>query len=73
MTERSKSGDSPFAEQVRRSPQENARAAEREMSEDEKRREVEQAQANKQEAQKEKRSDTLGSVADVNTAMTSRD
>jgi len=65
-------GKGPFAQARESTPHGNARAAE-DMTEDEKRREVEQAQANKHAAEKEKRGDTLGSVADINSAMTSRD
>lgn len=73
MEPKGKDAKSPFAEQTERSPRQNEQAAEREMNEEEKRREVEQAQANKKEAEKEKRGGTLGAVADINSAMTSRD
>ncbi|MFM2044061.1 MAG: hypothetical protein RLY86_2637 [Pseudomonadota bacterium] len=55
-------------------PHANARDADRVLGGDAaKRREVEQAQANKHAAEQERDSGTLGAVAGINTAMTSRD
>lgn len=73
MPEKNDPAASPFAEQLNRSPRENARDAEREMGEAEKRREVEQAQANKEEALKDRAGDALGDLHDVNTARSAPD
>jgi len=64
---------SPFKPALEHTPRENARDADDVMDEKAKRRETEQAQNARHEAEREKRGDTLGNVADINSAMTSRD